>query len=214
MKTGKENPKWYSRILMPTATRKAQLAKSKDAVAGLRINHGGCSRSSLTTVLPVVTFNIIPLHRNRKKCIFVVAVVYLLKSTFFCLIERMLCLMYYFYSPVRQPSEPTATGSSCLAFSFLPSCPSWYYISPLHVQILRWGSWGTSPSSPSPTFRIKKVIVICGSKLWYIQVNGTSLLGPSALLLPHRQVRCRLHLLGVLIIMAHPFTEELILASI
>lgn len=131
MKAGgkKKNLNWYNRILMPTATRKAQLARSgRDAVAGLRINHGRASRSWLTTDLPAVTFNIIHLHRKRKKRIFyLVAVVYPLKSDFFfCLIERMLCLMYYFYSPVLQPS--------------LPSCPSWSYISPPHVQILRRGS--------------------------------------------------------------------------
>lgn len=81
----KKNLSWYNQILMPTATRKAQLVRSgRDTVAGLRINHRRASRSWLTTVLPAVTFNIIHLHRKRKKRIFyLVAVVYPLKSDFF-----------------------------------------------------------------------------------------------------------------------------------
>lgn len=70
------------------------------------------------------------------------------------------------------------------------------------------------PSTSSPTLRRKKVIVTCGRRWGSILVYSTSLLGSTALLLPHRPVRWRLHLLGVLIIMAQPLAEELILASI
>lgn len=112
-------------------------------------------------------------------------------------------------------------GSSCLAFSF---CPRTSGLSPrlpfiLHSRLRTFSFYGRQLKCPPPLYLppFKKVIVICTRKSWSIDIYGTSLLGPSALLLlhrPHRSLRCRLHLLCILIIMAHPLTEELILASI
>lgn len=56
----------------------------------------------------------------------------LCSTLFFCLIEMMLCLMYYFCAPVWQPSQPTATGSP-LCFFFLGPAALRGFISRLHI---------------------------------------------------------------------------------
>lgn len=135
----------------------------------------------------------------------------------FCLFEKRPCLIYYFYSPAQH--SRSRKFLSCFYFlprniGFVSTAALHITFSPPHVQFL-WEAVKASPPLYLPPF--KKVIVICARNSWSIDIYGTSFSGPSALLLPHRphrSLRCRLHLLCVLIRMAHPLTEELILASI
>lgn len=176
----------------------------------LRITANSCSSRTNT-------YNILHLNCKERSVLFtwLLYMLYPSESDFrLCLFERMPCLIYYFYSTAQHGQSRKFL--SC--FYFLPRNIGFVSTAALHItfstQILQ-EAVKASPPLYLPPF--KKVIVICARKSWSIDIYDTSLLGPPALLLPHRphrSLRCRLHLLCILIIMAHPLTEELILASI
>lgn len=134
--------------------------KQTSCSTGLRFNRGRRSRSSLTTALPLVSLNIIYLHRKRK----VVFVFFFLpgsrglpfKISLFCvcLTERMPCLMHYFYSPVWKPPLPSRPF---VVSSLASTCSNFTQRQLKHAS-----------SAPSSTFKgggVGKVIVICEEKM-------------------------------------------------